>query len=127
MAMWRCAVPGQLMPLKVGGIEVLVETVPVAGSEPTSRLSRAGEKVQDAFERAQEAIIEVAASTVESITSAADRAGYPSKVELELGIKFDVRGDVVIASSSAGASLLVRLSYNLPGGPVAAAGMPTGR
>jgi len=69
----------------------------------------------------------VAASTVESITSAADRAGYPSKVELELGIKFDMRGDVVIASSSAGASLLVRLSYNLPGGPVAAAGMPTGR
>ena len=43
--------------MRIGGVELLVETSPVAGSEPTSTLSRAQEAVGDAYERAQAAIV----------------------------------------------------------------------
>jgi hypothetical protein len=36
---------GRVVPVRVGDVEVLVETVLVAGTEPTSRLGDAGERV----------------------------------------------------------------------------------
>jgi hypothetical protein len=52
---------GQLVPVRVGNVEVLVEVVPTPGSERTSgRLDDAGRRVVEAFGRAQDAIVEVA-------------------------------------------------------------------
>ena len=36
---------GRVVPMRVGDVELLVETSPVAGSEPTSKLSRAQDAV----------------------------------------------------------------------------------
>ena len=104
---------GQLIPVRVGDIEVQVEAVRVPGTEPTSgRAARAAEDVRDAFSRAQETIIEVAKSTAEMI----DRAGTavrPDRVEVEFGLKFTASGGVIIAGIAGEASLAVTLGWDV--------------
>ena len=108
---------GQLIPVRVGDIEVQVEAVRVPGTEPTSgRAARAAEDVRDAFSRAQETIIEVAKSTAEMI----DRAGTavrPDRVEVEFGLKFSVSGGVIMAGVAGEASLKVTLGYDVAARP----------
>lgn len=57
--------------VQVGDAVLEVETVPVAGTQGTSRLGDSAEQVRDAFTRAQQAIVEIAASTVQVIEGAA--------------------------------------------------------
>ena len=57
-------VAGRAVPMQVGGVELLVETTPVAGTEQTSALDKAQAAVAEAFDRAQSAIVAVAESTV---------------------------------------------------------------
>jgi len=81
-----------LIVLRVGGEELLVETSPVAGSEPTSaRLGRAGEAVADAFDRAQMAIVAVATSTVATIGELGQRSVHPRQVQVKFGLKFSAQ------------------------------------
>jgi hypothetical protein len=112
---------GQLIPVRVGDIEVQVEAVRVAGTEPTSgKAAKAAESVRDAFARAQETIIEVAKSTAEMI----DRAGTavrPDRVEVEFGLKFTASGGVIIAGVAGEASLTVTLGYDIASRPAATA------
>lgn len=111
---------GQLIPVRIGDIEVQVEAVRVPGTEPTSgRAARAAEDVRDAFSRAQETIIEVAKSTAEMI----DRAGTavrPDRVEVEFGLKFTASGGVIIAGIAGEASLAVTLGWDVTSRPAAA-------
>jgi hypothetical protein len=101
------------MPFRVGDVELLVETTPVAGSEPTStRLDRAGEAVSDAFDRAQSAILAVATSTVETIGELSKRAARPQQVQVKFGLKFTAKGNVIVAEASGEATLEVTLTYN---------------
>jgi hypothetical protein len=110
---------GRLIPVRVGGVEIEVEAVLVAGTEPTSgRVSKAAGSVADAFGRAQETIIEVARSTAEMIDRAGD-AARPDRVEVEFGLKFSVSGGVIMAGVASEASLKVTLSYNVAGRPAA--------
>jgi hypothetical protein len=88
-----------------------VETSPVAGSEPTSKLSRAQGAVGEAFERAQAAIVAVASSTVDVIGQMSERAVWPDQVEVTFGLKFSAQGNVVLAGASGEATLEVKLSY----------------
>jgi hypothetical protein len=110
----------RLIPVRVGGVEIEVEAVPVAGTEPTSgRVSKAAGNVADAFGRAQETIIEVARSTAEMI----DRAGAaarPDRVEVEFGLKFSASGGVIMAGVAGEASLKVTLSYDVAARPAVA-------
>jgi Trypsin-co-occurring domain 1 len=118
--------------VRVGNIEVQVEAVRVAGTEPTSgKAARAAEGVRDAFSRAQETIIEVAKSTAEMI----DRAGTvarPDRVEVEFGLKFTASGGVIIAGIAGEASLAVTLGWDVnsrpgasePAAPAPRAGLP---
>jgi hypothetical protein len=109
----------RLIPVRVGGMVIEVEAVPVAGTEPTSgRVSRAAENVADAFGRAQEAIIEVARSTAVMIERAGD-AARPDRVEVEFGLKFSASGGVIMAGVAGEASLKVTLSYDVAGRPAA--------
>jgi NTP-dependent ternary system trypsin peptidase co-occuring protein len=102
------------IPVRVGAVELLVETTPVAGSQPTSKLGDAAENVKDAFVRAQGAILEVATSTVDVIQAAAERAAAPTSVEVEFGLKFSAQGNVIVAGAAGEATLKVKLTYERP-------------
>lgn len=102
---------GRAIPVRVGDIELLVETAPVAGSEPTSRLDAAVDRAGEAFTRAQGAIVEIATSTVESIRAATARAARPDQLEVEFGLKFSAKGDVIVAGAAGEATLKVKLVY----------------
>lgn len=39
----------RVVSMRVGEVDLLVETVPVAGTEPTSGLDKVGERIVDAF------------------------------------------------------------------------------
>jgi hypothetical protein len=116
---------GRLIPVRVGDIEIEVETVLVAGTEPTlGRPARAAGSVLEAFGRAQDAIIEVAKSTAQMIEKAG-AAARPDRVEVEFGLKFSASGTVIMAGVSGEASLKVTLGYDVTArsasGPPAAA------
>ena len=110
---------GRLIPVRVGNIEIEVEAVPVAGTEATSgRAAKAAGNVLEAFDRAQDAIIEVARSTAQMI----DRAGAaarPDRVDVEFGLKFSASGTVIMAGVAGEASLKVTLGYDVAARPVA--------
>lgn len=104
------------IPVRVGDVELLVETVAVAGSEPTSRVSDAAEGVADAFSRAQRAIVELAASTAATIGEAGSRGARPDHFEVEFGLKLSAQGNVIVAGASGEATLRVKLTYDrVPG------------
>lgn len=100
------------IPVRVGGVELLVETVPVAGSEPTSRVTDAAAEVVDAFARAQQAIVELAASTAATIGEAGRRGAHPDRFEVEFGLKISAKGNVVVAGAAGEATLRVKLTYD---------------
>jgi hypothetical protein len=111
---------GRVVPVRVGAVEVLVETVPVAGSEQTSgRLDEAGRRVVDAFDRAEEAIVEIAGKLAGTVAELGRRSTRPEQVQVQFGLKFTAQGNVIVAGASAEASLQVTISYGSPpaGGP----------
>lgn len=109
---------GRVMPMRIGDVELLVETTPMAGSEQTSALGRAQDAVAGAYERAQAAIVAVASSTVDVIGQLDAQAARPEQVEVTFGLKFSAQGNVVLAGASGEATLGVTLRY----GPGAAGG-----
>jgi hypothetical protein len=111
-AEWGLVV-GDAIEVRVGEARLLVETIPVSGSELTSgRLNRASGHVLEAFERAQDAIVDVASSAVQVMGKAAARAARPDRLEIEFGLGFSAQGDVIVAGVAGHASLLVRLVYD---------------
>ncbi len=103
---------GRLIPIRVGNIELLVETVQLAGTEPTSsRAQKTVEYVGEAFTRAQEAIVEVAKSTAEMIEKATAQAARPDRVEVEFGLRFSASGNIIMAGATGEATLKVTLAY----------------
>jgi NTP-dependent ternary system trypsin peptidase co-occuring protein len=124
---------GRSIPVTVGNTEVLVETVAVAppvGTEPTAgRAQRTLESAAEAFDHAQQVIVNVATSTAEMIEKAAARAARPDHVEIEFGLSFSATGGIVmVAGATAGATLRVLLSYDAKlapaPGPAAGGGQP---
>jgi hypothetical protein len=108
--------------MRVGDIDLLVETTPVAGSQQTGRIDTATQHVADAFARAQAAIVEIASSTVDTIRRSACAAAHPDEVKVEFGVKFSAKGDVIVAGVAGEATLKVTLTYRAsaaesPGSP----------
>lgn len=99
----------------VGDTEIFVETVAVTtpGTEQTAgRTQQALEKAADAFGQAQQVIVNVASSTAKMIEQAAARAARPDRVEIEFGLSFSATGGIVmVAGTTAGATLRVLLAY----------------
>ncbi|MCX4094475.1 CU044_2847 family protein [Nocardia sp. alder85J] len=89
-------------------MEVLVETVRVAGAEPTGTGGTG--PVVDALERAREVITAAATSTAHTIRQLGE-ATRPDRVEVEFGIGFSVKANVIVASGAADATLKVKLVY----------------
>lgn len=105
--------PGRVMLLQVGDVELLVEVSPGAGSEPTSTVGRAQDALTDAFDRAKSAIVAMAESTVDVIGRMGQRSARPDQVEVKFGLKFTAMGNVVVAGASAEATLEVKLVYTI--------------
>jgi hypothetical protein len=104
---------GPVVPLQVGGVELLVQTTAVAGTEHLStRVDRAGEAVADAFERAQSAILAVASSRVDTIGQLGKQTARPQQVQVKFGLKFTAKGNVIVAEASGEATLEVTLTYD---------------
>ena len=97
--------------MQVGGVELLVETTPVAGTEQTSALDKAQAAVAEGFDRAQSAIVAVAESTVNTIGQLAKRSVRPDEVEVKFGLKFSAQGNVIVAGAAGEATLEVTLNY----------------
>jgi hypothetical protein len=113
----------RVIPVRVGGVEIEVEVVPVAGTEQMvgrDRVSKAAGNVADAFGRAQETIIEVARSTAKMIDRA-EAAARPDRMEVEFGLKFSVSGGVIMAGIAGEATLKVTLGYDVGARPIAVA------
>lgn len=105
---------GMYVPVAVGGIEVLVEATPVElpGTELTAaRPAQLAARVRDAFGQAQSAIVEIAASTATAL-GRAGRAARPDAMEVEFGIKFSAKGDIIVAGASGEVTLKVKLTYD---------------
>jgi len=126
---------GQVVPMRVGGVELLVETAPVTGTEQLSaRLDRAQAAVAEAFDRAQSAIVAVAVSTVDTIGRLGERSAHPDEMTVTFGLKFSAQGHVIVAGASGEATLEVSLTYQRdpergPGqadGQPGVAGLPAG-
>lgn len=106
-----------LVPMQVGALMLQVEAVQRDSSEQygsqqtSSRIDRAQAAVSDAFDRAQDAIVAVASSTVTTMGRLGDRAIRPQKVEVKFGLKFAAEGNVIIAGASGEATLEVTLTY----------------
>jgi hypothetical protein len=116
-----------MIPVRVGDVEVLVEAVPVAGTEPTAgRVGRVAEQAGEAFGRAQDVIVGVAVSTAEMIGRAAARAARPDRVEVEFGLRFSATGSVIMGGVTGEATLRVLLSYDARRAGPEAASPPTG-
>ncbi|MDR7276552.1 CU044_2847 family protein [Catenuloplanes atrovinosus] len=110
----------QLIPVRVGAVEVLLEAVPVAGSQETSAAGRVADYAAGAFERAQAVLEEAAVSTARTVGRIVARAGSPELVEVEFGVKVSAKGDVIVAGSTGEASLKVKIVY----GAAAVGGVP---
>ena len=111
----------QLIPVRVGDTEIQVEAVVVASTQPTSggKAAKAAGTVLDAFDRAQDTIIQVAKSTAEMINRTGT-AVRPDRVDVEFGLKFTASGGVIMAGVSGEASLTVTLGYDVASRPAAA-------
>jgi hypothetical protein len=102
---------GQVVPMRFGDVEVLVATVPVTGTEPTSTLGNAGTKALDTLGRAQDVIVGAAASAAQVLRKLASESTRPDKLEVEFGLGFSAKGNVIITGGSVDATLKVKLTY----------------
>ena len=116
-----------MVPMQVGGVELLVQTVgeaPLVGSELTSgRVDKVTGAVVDAFDAAGVAIEAVAGKIAATVALLGAKALAPEKVSVEFGLSFTASGGVIVAGASAQASLKVTVSYaGGPSTPTSAAG-----
>lgn len=98
-----------LIPIKICETELLVEAVQPAGSEQTS--SRLQSAVTESFDRAQDAIVAIATSTVSLVGRLSTDAVRPDEVEVKFGLKFSAQGNVIVAGAAGEATLEVTLTY----------------
>lgn len=104
-------------PVVVAGVELEVEVARPAGSEDTGVGEKAREAMSGAFEHAQEAIVAVATSTVDTIEQLGSRARQPDEVQVKFGLKFSAKGSVIVAGASSESTLEVALTYRAASEP----------
>ena len=108
---------GRVVPMRVGGVELLVETAPTAGTEQLAgKLDRAQATVAEAFDRAQSAIVAMAASAVDTIGRLGAQSAHPDEMTVTFGLKFSAQGHVIVAGVSGEATLEVSLTYRREAG-----------
>jgi hypothetical protein len=105
--------------ISIAGEEILVEVVPVRGGgdfgleETDARGGRGADLVKaidEPLDQALRAIKGIVARTIENARSF-NEATRPDEISIELGLSFTMSGSLVIASSEAGATLLVKMHF----------------
>ena len=66
----------------------------------------------DAFDRAQDAIVAVSEQVATTVARLSARAVRPERVDVEFGLKFSARGDIILAGGSAEVALKVVIGYD---------------
>ena len=100
-----------IIPARIGQEDVLVEAVVVPGTEKLSSRSRAVDRVQTMLDGAQAVIRSFAEETAGTVTRIRRTVGSPEEVSVALGLSFATTGKIIIASSTASASITVTLTY----------------
>ena len=101
----------RLVSTRIGGEDVLVEAVVVPGTEKLSSKGRAVDKVQTMLDGAQSVIRSFAEETAGTVARIRQTVGSPDEVSVALGLSFATTGKIIIASSTASASITVTLTY----------------
>ena len=101
----------RIVPTRIGGEDVLVEAVVVPGTEKLSSKARAVDKVQTMLDGAQSVIRSFAEETAGTVARIRQTVGSPDEVSVALGLSFATTGKIIIASSTASASITVTLTY----------------
>ena len=100
-----------IIPARIGQEDVLVEAVVVAGTEKLSSKGRAVDRVQTMLDGAQSVIRSFAEETAGTVARIRQTVGSPDEVSVALGLSFATTGKIIIASSTASASITVTLTY----------------
>ena len=100
-----------IIPARIGQEDVLVEAVVVPGTEKLSSKGRAVDRVQTMLDGAQSVIRSFAEETAGTVTRIRQTVGSPDEVSVALGLSFATTGKIIIASSTASASITVTLTY----------------
>ncbi len=100
-----------IIPARIGQEDVLVEAVVVPGTERLSSRSRAVDRVQTMLDGAQSVIRSFAEETAGTVARIRQTVGSPDEVSVALGLSFATTGKIIIASSTASASITVTLTY----------------
>ena len=100
-----------IIPARIGQEDVLVEAVVVPGTEKLSSKGRAVDKVQTMLDGAQSVIRSFAEETAGTVARIRRTVGSPEEVSVALGLSFATTGKIIIASSTASASITVTLTY----------------
>lgn len=111
-----------LLQVESDGLEFLVEAQTAPGSQPTG-VGDALDHAGDVLDQAGQVIAAAARSVIGHTTELAHTLA-PDGIELELNVKFDTRGRVIIATVGAEATLRVKLTWNnttTPAAPQASA------
>ena len=101
--------------MRIGDIEVLVETVREPGSEKTSAAGKAKDAALDMFVTAQVVVLLMAEQFGSTLDKIKAIAMHPDEVEIALGLKFSATGNIIVAGSTAEASLQVTFKYKQNG------------
>jgi len=114
----------ELERITVGGVDLLVVSVVVPGSENTGALDRAGASVLGSLDRAHDAVVQVAQRVAATVKELSVRSIHPDEVQVEFGLTFGTNGNIIIAGADVQASLKFTITYNgdptsMPGGPIA--------
>ena len=104
-----------IIPARIGQEDVLVEAVVVAGTEKLSSKARAVDRVQTMLDGAQSVIRSFAEETAGTVARIRRTVGSPDEVSVALGLSFATTGKIIIASSTASASITVTLTYKASG------------
>ena len=105
----------RIVSTRIGGEDVLVEAVVVPGTEKLSSKARAVDKVQTMLDGAQSVIRSFAEETAGTVARIRQTVGSPDEVSVALGLSFATTGKIIIASSTASASITVTLTYKASG------------
>ena len=100
-----------IIPARIGQEDVLVEAVVVPGTEKLSSKARAIDRVQTMLDGAQSVIRSFAEETAGTVARIRQTVGSPDEVSVALGLSFAATGKIIIASSTASASITVTLTY----------------
>lgn len=103
----------QLVPVQLDGVTLWVEAAVTPGSQETSSLDKATERISEAFDSMQSVLTSMARRIVAAAQELLDDAMAPSEISAEFGLKVATTGQVILVSGTAEASLNITLTYRV--------------